>query len=444
MYKKIKQFCETKKLISENDKIIVGLSGGADSICLLLILCELKEELGFFLEAITINHKLRPEAEDEIKFVEELCKKMDIPLKVKAVDVQAYQKASHLGTEEAARILRYEIFDEEIQNGAKIALAHHRNDQAETVLFHMFRGSDIRGLRGMEAKRDAYIRPLLCVTREEIESYLHQKDQFFVTDHSNFDTVYSRNFIRHELLAKATEQICDKSVEHICELAESAGYAVDYLEQQTKALFDQYVEEKKDFYFRIKKEYLLQSHPYMRSSLVYEMLWRFCGKKKDISKVHVDSILELCHSQSGRKLDLIYDMKAFTDQTWLYVGSDTKKIQAEKYSFSLKTFPYEKGMEIPDELYTKWFDYDKISSSLCVRNRQTGDYFYCSEDRKQKLKDYFINEKISLLERDEIPLIADDHHILWIVGHRISSYYKITDQTKMVLEIQEENHGRQN
>jgi len=465
MYKKIKQFCEDKNLIQSGDKIVIGLSGGADSICLLLILNELKNEIDFNLEAITINHQLRIEADNEIAFVESLCDKLRIPLTKEVVDVRRYQEKTGLGTEEAARILRYEIFDKEIEKGAKIALAHHQNDQAETVLFHMFRGSDMKGLKGMDAKRDSFIRPLLCVTRDEIEQYLKLKAQPYVTDRSNFDTVYSRNYIRHELLTRATERICENSIEHICDMAESVGQAVDYLNLQINDLFDKFVERKEDIYLRIKKSDLLYQHPYMISSLCYEMLTRFCGKKKDITKKHVDSLIELCKGQSGKKVDLIYGMKAYTDQTWLYVGCDEDKkecsidkreirilktdfenkkdlkIDYANHTFSFRVFPYESDMIIPDGLYTKWFDYDKIVSSLSIRNRQLGDYIYYNDEKKQKCKDFFINEKISLLLRDEIPLIAEEDHILWIVGYRISNFYKITDQTKMILEIQEEYHG---
>ncbi len=206
----------------------------------------------------------------------------------------------------------------------------------------------------------------------------------------------------------------------------------------------------------------------MISSLCYEMITNFCGKKKDIPKSNVDALIELSKGQSGKKIDLIYEMKAYTDQIWLYVGHDELKevrdlnqkklciIEIQKqelelsqmvqkefgsHKISFRIFKYENGMKIPDGLYTKWFDYDKISSSIRIRNRQAGDFFYCTDEKKQKCKDYFINEKISLLLRDEIPLIADENHILWIVGYRMSNYYKITNQTKMVLEIQEEEHG---
>ena len=435
-------------MIHAGDRIVVGLSGGADSVCLLFLLQTLAPSMGFSLEAVHINHQLRKEADEEEDFVKKLCESQGIPCEAVKVNAGAYAEAEGIGLEEAARWLRYQVF--EGYPDAKIALAHHEDDQAETVLFHLCRGSGIRGIGGMRPVRDRFIRPLLCVNKEEILSFMEEKGLKYITDESNFDDSFSRNKIRLSLLPLA-EEICEGSKENIARSAELFREAEEYLTFMVDQTYKDLVKEDETGYF-IKKEELQALHPYLSSALIYEVLAKACGRKKDLTRSHVEEVLSLLESQSGRSISLKYGLKAETDQQGIRIGkgqlikgllpvkpeSDAEiflEDETGRISIEYKVFPYEKSMNIPNKPYTKWFDYDKIKTCPVVRYRKTGDYFYCGEKEKKKLQDFFVNEKISRFERDEIPLIADGDHILWIVGHRISSFYKVTEETKRILEI---------
>lgn len=472
MITKVRKYMEKYHMTDSGDEVIVGLSGGADSVCLLFLLKQLSPLMEFSLTALHVNHQLRKEADGEEAFVQELCRRWDIPCRTVSVDVKTYAAKRRLGTEEAARSLRYRAFEETVRdNGGKrtkIALAHHQNDQAETVLFHLFRGSGIKGLTGMRPVRDCYIRPLLCTSREEIEACLTEHQIDYVTDASNFDTEYARNKIRHDLLPMAEAEICRGSVAHIAQSAEITADAVDFLEQITEQTYGTLVRKTPDG-CRIEKEALLKLHPYLRSAVVYEMLWRTCGRKRDISRAHVDSVLGLLKGQSGRRAELIYGIHAVLEQKDLAVirtfdetlKKGTRKEEtlkeetlkeetrlnlsgeirvcsepgAEPLAVTCRIFSYEKAQTIPCKMYTKWFDYDKINNCPVLRTRRAGDYFYCSGTARKKLKDYFIDEKIPLLERNRLLLIADGEHVIWVPGYRISSFYKVTEETKKVLEI---------
>lgn len=426
-------------MLDSTDHVVVGLSGGADSVCLLVLLNRLKEESGYELSAVHIHHGLRKEADMEADYVKKLCHKLQVPCRVEKIDVSAYQKEHHTGIEESARILRYEVFEREIKNGAKIALAHHKNDQAETVLFHLFRGSNLNGLCGMSPVRGNYIRPLLCVTRDEIEAYLQADHIAYVTDESNYDTAFKRNCIRHNILTTAEDEICKGAVSHICTTAESVSQALDYLQDQVDAVYQKLVTEAADG-CRIRLDDFCMQHPYIQTELVYRMIFFCSGRKKDISKKHVDNILGLVRGQSGKRIRLIYKTEAYTDQYCLHVhrilDPDLENVQKKKLpSVKMRVFDYKKDGNVPVKNYTKWFDYDKIKKVPVLRYRKSGDYFYCTQTARKKLQDYMVDVKIPLTQRDEIPLVADEDHIMWIVGYRISEYYKVTDTTRQILEI---------
>ena len=215
--------------------------------------------------------------------------------------------------------------------------------------------------------------------------------------------------------------------------------------------YEELVKEDEKGYF-IKKEELQSLYPYLKSALLYEVLAKAGGRKKDLARSHVEEVLSLLENQSGKSISLKYGVKAETDHYGIRISKkrqeksdptekalkpaeDFLRDETGRVFLAYRVFSYEKSMNIPNKAYTKWFDYDKIKACPIVRYRQPGDYFYCGESTKKKLQDFFINEKISRFERDKIPLIADENHILWIVGYRISSFYKVTEETKRIIEI---------
>ena len=243
MYHTILQYCKKEKLIEKEDYILAGVSGGADSVCMLLVLKRLQKEIGFSLEAVHIEHGIRGiESENDAVFVTELCEKNNIPLQVFSVRAKEFAKEKKIGLEEAARILRYDCYikaAKKIANqNVKVALAHHADDNAETILFQMVRGSGIDGLSGIAPRRrlaegSEVIRPLLSVTRAEIEEYLKDAGQKYCVDSTNQDVAYSRNRIRHEVLP-LLECVNTKAIAHMNQSAMLLRELGDYLKLQVE------------------------------------------------------------------------------------------------------------------------------------------------------------------------------------------------------------------
>ena len=203
MLERVRAYAEKYQMIRPGDRIVAGISGGADSVCLLFLLRELCREKGAGLFAVHVNHGLRgAEAGEDEAYVRKLCGELKVPLRVFSFDVRGRAREEHLTLEEAGRLCRYEAFEEEAERigGTRIAVAHHAGDQAETVLFQLFRGSGLKGLAGIRPVRDNVIRPLLCTGREEIEAWLTERGIEWRTDSTNLTTDYTRNRIRGEIL----------------------------------------------------------------------------------------------------------------------------------------------------------------------------------------------------------------------------------------------------
>jgi tRNA(Ile)-lysidine synthase len=221
MHERVRAYIAQNHLIEPEDHIIIGISGGADSVCLLFILLELQKTLPFTMEAVHVNHLLREDAAEDALFVGELCRKQGVKLRFFSVKVADLAKERGLSIEEAGRECRYECFQEaaSAHRKTKIAVAHHQNDCAETVLFNLFRGSGLKGLAGIRPVRDNIIRPLLCCERREIEEYLASRGLSYRSDPSNEEGVFTRNRIRHQLLPLAQE-INTAAIKHIAHSAD--------------------------------------------------------------------------------------------------------------------------------------------------------------------------------------------------------------------------------
>ncbi len=460
MYQKVLSFCQQNSMIKENDKIIVGISGGADSVCLLELLCLIQEIIPIHLYAVHVNHKMREEAGADAEFVEKLCRSKQIPFFLKEIDIPSIVMREGISSEEAGRNARYRIFEElRIQLGAdKVAVAHHKNDQAETVLFHLLRGCGLKGLGGIRPVRGRIIRPLLCLEREEIERYIKENKVEIRIDHTNSEDDYTRNRIRNYLLPIAKDMVSPRAIEHIVEAAEIASEAEEYLYKITKEAYELTGKETKAENRLIKIE--LNQEKYRKlDKIIQKYLLRFCyekvaGSLKDLTAVHIESIFSMMEKQVGKRICLPNEILVSKTYSGLLFELDPKKLITKKQpdlvkielnkemnlseSQTIKTCIFEKKNEemIPSNLYTKWFDYDKIEQPLILRNRCKGDYLIINEDGGRKsIKQYMIDEKIPKENRDQILLLADGSHVLWVVGKRISYYYKVQESTKKIIEV---------
>lgn len=468
MLRELQKKMEELHMVSPGEKIIAGVSGGADSVCLLVALRELQKSLQFSLEVIHVEHGIRgEESKEDASFVVDLCKALDVDCKVYAVDVPTFAAEHGLGFEEAARILRYDIFEKQaLAKGAKIALAHHREDNAETVLFQMVRGSSLTGLCGMQpirqdAKGVCYIRPLLSFHRDEIETFLESCNVSWKVDSTNVDLTYSRNFLRGKVIPELKE-MNSQAVEHINQTAEHLSEIQDYIELEAEKWWNVLVNEDEGLTLDVKG--LLELHPVMQRQIAYKAIVFMAGRKKDITSVHVADLLSLCRSQSGKQISLPYRVVAKKEfaSVRLQIGSDelleeivwevpqnllTNLLETEKEEIliigdngeqiSCRVWKKEgESVEIPRKTYTKWFDYDKIKQGFCIRTRRSGDYFISdTEGHRKKLKSYFVDEKIPLSQRGRQWLLAQENVVLWLIGKRISEHVKVSQETNYILEV---------
>ena len=466
MLHRIKAYIKKHHMIERGDRIVVGVSGGADSVCLLMVLSALREELDFQISAVHVEHGIRgAESTADAEFTVCFCERMGVACQVIAVDVPAYAQRQGLGLEEAARLLRYRVFMEQAKPcGGKVALAHHMEDNAETLLFQMVRGSGLKGMCGIDPVRDGgdgvrYIRPLLCVRREEIEAYLQAQGQDYCTDSTNLELVYSRNRMRHQVIPQLRE-INTQAVEHLNRSAAQLRQVWDYMYQQTEELLEQLLQGPP---FVVDAAGLCEVHPALQTMVVHELIARVAGAKKDITSQHVKDLIALAQGTSGKQLYLPYGIrvrKEFQKLVFEHLSEESmvdeeipvsgqvleQLAYGEKMEISLgqsgavlilSKFPFDrKKQEISKFKYTKWFDYDKIKDGFLMRKRHAGDFFVNdASGHHKKLKQYFIDEKIPVSARNAMWLMTKKSEVLWIVGGRLSEACKISADTETVLEI---------
>ena len=461
MKKKVWDFVRKQDLLREQDRIVAGVSGGADSVCLFWLLLAFKKEMPMEFCVVHVHHGIRgEEADEDALFVKELCLSNGIDYFQENINVPELAARSGMSVEEAGRQARYECLRRVKENwhGTKIATAHHMNDQAETVLMNAFRGSGLRGLRGMEARSDDVIRPLLCVTREEIETWLEERKFIYRTDSSNEQVLYTRNRIRHRILTEA-QLVNEKAVEHLASLAQMAGECESYIQMMADTAYEQAVKRQDQELF-VSDE--LKKEPELIRKYVLRKVLAECGNDKsglkDIGAVHIQAMTDLFAADTGKRIELpggrrvrrtyvgILAGKRFADVDktaggFTYPVTVPGTLVAEDGTiFRFSVEENKKEQEIPRKTYTKWFDYDKIKDSLQVRTRCPGDYLVVNAGGgKKTLKDYFIDEKVDRMRRDNVWLLAEGNCILWAVGYRISEQYRVTDDTRRILVVTADN-----
>lgn len=451
MIEKVKKYINDNNLIKGDEHIVLGVSGGPDSVCLLHVMMAVCKDVSR-LHVIHVHHGLRESADRDEIFVKELCMKNEVDIQVVHVDVKKYASENNLSEEEAGRILRYEAFDKKAnvlrENGhdVKIAVAHNMNDNAETILLNIFRGSGIRGIAGIKNKRDNIIRPLLNIERNEIEQYLKDNNIGYCLDETNDTDDYSRNRIRHNILPVAVDGVNKGAIKNMARLSEHATEALDYIDSETEKAYRKY-SVNKNGNILIKNEVLEECHSYIVKAVIYRCFGEVSKSLKDVESVHIDLIVDFFHKQTGRKLDLPYDVCAVKSYEGIVISKNQTIHKNEQVQI---TFPCEKKYgkykiscvieandkcAYPREKYTKWFDYDKIKGTLMLRERGDDDYICISSTGTKSLSKFFVDEKVPQLERDDIPIIAMGNEILWIIGYRDSFRYRIDDSTKNILKI---------
>ncbi|MCM1327036.1 MAG: tRNA lysidine(34) synthetase TilS [Bacteroidales bacterium] len=462
-------------MLCPGDRVVAGISGGADSVCLFFLLLALQQKMELPFGVVHVNHGIRPEAGEDALYVEELCKKWGVAFFLAKKDVRAEAKVWKCSEEEAGRRIRYEAFRQAAESfrADKIAVAHNSNDRSETMLFHLFRGTGIKGLGSIPPVRDRIIRPILCLERQEIEEYLDAKGVSYCIDATNNGDDYTRNRIRHHILPYAEEEIAPGCVSHMARTAELLLEVEDYLQQQTlEAVRDCVICDgtKRDGQrYAVSVAGLLHCHPALQKRVLFHLVKALSSQAKDISHGnisygnlsygHIEKLLKLFTGKGNHRVSLPFGIvgRREYDRVILEkeeaadveeaVGLCLSQEEAQYIFWGKFCIKYEilenfveKNQELPRNEYTKWFDCDKIIKSPEIRVRKPGDYLTLADKEgkliHQSLKDFFINKKIPVKEREQIPLLAEDSHVIWLVGYRISEYYKVSKDTKHILQIQ--------
>ena len=459
MLKKVRDYMREHEMTAPGDAVIVALSGGADSVCLLTVLKQLATP-EFLLRAVHVHHGIRgAEADRDEAFAQKLCESLSVPLCVAYCHVPAYAAEHGLSEEEAGRILRYQVlekeagkWEQELPAGSrvKIALAHHRDDNAETILHHLLRGSGLTGLAGIRPVQGRRIRPLLCVGREEIRAYLEAGHISWCEDSTNQSPDYTRNRIRSQVLPLLKTAVNEQAEEHILQAGQIIGQADAYLRQQAEEIWQEAVCGREEDLAAIPLTAFARQPEILKTYLIRHMLDQLHPGWKDIGSRHFTAIAELAGKPVGSRLDLPGGLMARTGYETLEIVRKTKREVSVKTEsgadgeihgrqtvpeLHMTVFSRQKDQEIPKNQYTKWFDYDKIKGTLSVRTRRTGDYLILPSGGSKTIARYMIDEKIPKEKREQILLLAEGSHVLWVVGFRISEYYKIEEHTENILQV---------
>ena len=449
-------------MLQQGEGVVAGVSGGADSVCLLAVLRKYREERKWTVTAVHVEHGLRGSAGmEDAAYVERLCREWEIPCYVEHIEVKELADRKGQSLEEAGRQARYEIFEKwrKRLGAGKIAVAHNENDQAETVLMNLVRGSGLQGLGGMQPVRGSIIRPLLTVSRQEIEEWLLQNHICWRTDATNLETDYTRNKLRLQALPWLEREINPEAVSHLARGAAHVQKAQRYLEKQAERLYEAcVVREEVPGRLDILLSEFLAGEELMQEYVLRRAAARVLGGRglKDYGENHIRQMQRLCRMDCGHRMDFPGGLQAVRQEKRLVLRIAEKDRPAEAgkeeccflqgdgvYTFLGQKFrvKYRPAEEAPscfqEKKYTKWLAYDTITDNICLRTRRTGDYLLVNDKGgRKKLKDYLIDQKVPREERDQIVLVAQGSHILWVTGYRISQGARVVGGEKRLLEIQ--------
>lgn len=430
-------FIKECNLINSGDKILAAVSGGCDSV----VMCELLSRNKINFDIAHVNFKLRGKDSDEDeKFVKELTVKYDVKFHVTNFNTEEYASDNKISIEMAARELRYSWLNQlrEKFTYSSIAIAHHQNDHVETILLNLVRGTGIRGLHGILPKVDNVIRPLLFSTRNDIEYYANKHKITYRIDKSNFDEKYQRNLIRQKVIPELKklnpniEKTFSDNTKHILEYEKLIN---EIIKDQSKSIVS---EKDKNKYFDIEKLLNLS----FSKVFLYEYLKDF-GFNTDT----VQDINQSLTNESGKRFyskdyqlikdrkTLILSKRRMSIHKEEFITQDTESIIYGNLSFEFTRLKYQDFSDLK-EGNVAYLDYDKLSFPLKIRNWKAGDYFYpFGMTSKKKLSDYFIDEKISLIEKEDIPVLESGGEIAWVVGRRVDNRFGLGKYCKEVLKI---------
>ncbi len=454
--KRFEEFIVEKKLVQKKEHILVGVSGGPDSTALLQALYYLRPKYRLHLLAAHVNYSTRGEESDaDEAFIKKLCFERNIG--IVARHVKMTPETSNFENE--AREIRMTYFEKlktqyKIQ---KIALGHNKEDQAETVLFRMFRGAAVSGLKGILPASGEIIHPLLPFSREEIEQFLREQGIEWRVDSSNLENHYTRNRIRNELFPWIEKNINPQIVDKLYDSACIFGETEEILRDIVLRRLNKHNISKMENSLKIPISLLVKQKPVLRFYMYREIYNYLKGDEKDFYTVHFERIERIFDSRGSKKIDLPCDIVLIKEYDHLIfcrkdaIENPDQEAERElptirnQFTFGNHRFYMKKVKQLPQKKRSAfernicYLDLDKIEFPLLLRYRKPGDRFYpFGMEHSKKLKDFFIDEKVSRFERDNIVLLTDQSKILWVCGYRVDQKASVTDETKNILMVREE------
>ena len=456
MEKRVLEYILENELLQEKEKVVVGVSGGPDSICLLEVLYRLKSQLEIELAVAHINHMLRgEEANEDEKYVNNFCLERGIEVYSKRININEFAKKQKMSTETAGREARYQFFKEVMKktNSNKIATAHNANDQVETIFMRIMRGTGLEGLTGIPVKRDSiYIRPILFLQREEIEWYCEKNNLNPRIDKSNMERDYSRNKIRLDIIPYMKENFNSDVVKVINRMANTL--------KEDNELIESVIDEYFFKYCKVEKSYIIiRSDIADCKSVIINRVIRkatsiISGSAYNIEAKHIVGVKKLFQLGTNKRVDLpngLYAENVYGDIYIRKVESEGDKYYEEvvinkadiesefifgAYYIKFEVLENVKNIKFADNSFIKYFNYDKINGNIIIRTRKNGDKMTpLGMNGRKKIKDIFIDSKVSVSQRNVVPIIQFDDEVAWLVGLKVSNEYKVTKETKKLLKI---------
>lgn len=412
MIEKVRAYINRKIGLEANDLVLVALSGGADSTALLLIL----KELGYKLQALHCNFHLRGEESNRDQaFVEELCQQQGVPLSVCHFQAEDEAKRRGISIEMAARELRYDWFREELRRlkSSYVAVAHHCDDQAETLLLNLLRGTGLRGLAGMSPNHDGIIRPLLCLSREEILTFLESRGQAYVTDSTNSERIAQRNCLRLDIIP-LLRNINPAAVEHLCLASENVRQSIPFYIKGIEAAF---------------KELGITETSFPLSALSSQTLLHEWLAGKGFNRAQEEEMLRAEESAVG-KMWQSEGSVVLRERKELLLSPLSRHLEVPQIKQELVSCINETGPNIA------YFDADLLKSPIEIRPVQNGDSFVPFGMKGRKLvSDYLTDRKLNRLEKARQFVATCGNDIIWLIGHRSDNRYRVTDKTVRILKL---------
>lgn len=439
--KNVFNLIKQNNLIDKSDTVAVACSGGSDSIALLHYLKRAELVFGHKTICVTVDHGIRENSARDVKFVKQFCKENDILCYDFKVDAVKTAKQKGVSLETSARMLRYGIFEAVLNKkiATKIALAHHKQDQAETILMHMFRGSGLNGLNGMQVKKDdLYIRPFLNVSKNSILEYLQENQLKNIEDETNNENIYARNFLRNEVIPQIQKKWpnCVDALINFAKICEQDNSFIMSNLNDDAMIFEDNIVKIPVVYFSY--------HNAQISRILFKAM-RLLGVFVDIEKKHIDLLIEFGKTAlNGKKLNLPMGVSAFKEYEYVTL-TNIKPDNAEfSCDFALgETLVKNVGSivakrvkDIAKNSNALFIDYNKLPRNAVWRFRKDGDMFCKFGGCSKKLKDYFIDKKIPLRDRNCIPVLAQNNNIYAVAGYEISESVKVDKDTKSIIKIE--------